>query len=185
MGHLNSDQSVAVQPHVKDRVVFDLGAGDLELSKVLLTLGASKIVAIDRHEMPDPDSPHIRRVTGYFDDVVIPAGLDLVFMSWPVNWQTGLVSWALAAKTIIYLGSCTGGSMCGTPQLWDLLSRREILTHVPSRSGTLTVYGPKYVKRNRLLEEQAGIDDQTLYRYEDTSNSLDEDWYWLTHGELP
>jgi hypothetical protein len=72
---------------------------------------------------------------------------------------------------VIYLGKCTDGTMCGTPRLWYLLSRREVLCHEPDRTNTLIVYGPgRDDIRLPLREEHAGINSDRLYTYDGDSH---------------
>ena len=63
-GLLSNVQRGVLAPFVRDRVVHDLGAGDLTLAYELARW-ARVVVAIDREEMPEPTNPrvvHLRRV---------------------------------------------------------------------------------------------------------------------------
>jgi hypothetical protein len=155
-----------MRPFVTGKQVHDLGAGDLELAKQLLTLGASEIVAIDRHKMPKGASPQIRVIEAYHHDVVEAA--DTVFVSWPVNWHdSGLLRFIDHASTVIYLGTNYDGSACGFPEMFEHLMKREILKHIPDPKNTLIVYGSRAISRNQVGEEFAALHQERIYSFED------------------
>lgn len=172
-GTLNPAQRKAVRKAVKGLVVHDLGAGDLALSRELLRLGASKVIAVDKNDMPDPP-PGIQTVKVRFEgldalqgDFAVP---DVAFVSWPLNRvDVGLLNLCIRARRIIYLGCNTGGTACGFPELFGLFRLREVLAYAPDRQNTLAVYeGTRDTFREPLGEELAGmqINDEML-RYED------------------
>jgi hypothetical protein len=68
---------------------------------------------------------------------------------------------------VIYLGKCTDWSMCGTPEMWRALRKREILVVSPDRYNTLIVYGPNEIERKAVLEEIAGIDTNRMYDFDE------------------
>ncbi len=163
-GLLNPAQRAAVARHVRGKVVHDLGAGDLGLSRELLRFGAAKVYAVDRAPKP-PLSPWPKRLhymQSYFHDVF--DRMDVIFASWPVNHEANLLPHLLAAGTIIYLGCNTGGSACGTPGLFEVLVRRELLDYIPDRHNSLVVVG-RYLDgpREPTGEEYAGLTIDTKY----------------------
>jgi hypothetical protein len=154
---------------VADRAVHDFGAGDLELSHRIVELGATKLIAIDRHDMPTPTSAAIERQKAYYENIRDQAAdVDVALLSWPVNWPCCLEPFVEAARVVIYLGKCTDGSMCAYPGLWAALTGREVLAHVPDRSNTLIVYGPAKRPGRRLLpEEYAGVHHEHMWSYDE------------------
>lgn len=166
VGRLNDEQVAALAPHVKGRVVHDLGAGDLVLAQLLVKQGAEKVVAVDRYTLPGEAPAGIEVVEAYFEDYYEP--IDVAFMSWPVNWVSGLHALAARARTAIYLGKNTDGSCCGDSILFHQLWQREVLAHVPDRPNTLIIYGPKFVTRDMLPEERTHLDDpDTMWAYDE------------------
>jgi hypothetical protein len=163
-GRLSKAQEEAIKPFVNGITVHDLGAGDLELAEKLLTLGASEVVAIDKHKMPKSDK--IRIVEAYLHNVHEPA--KTVFVSWPVNWHdSGLLRFIDHASTVIYLGTNYDGSACGFPEMFEHLMKREILKHIPDSKNTLIVYGSRAISRNQVGEEFAALHQERIYSFED------------------
>jgi hypothetical protein len=145
-GIITEDMEPTIAEAVAGHEVWDLGAGDLGHAQHLLRLGASSIVAVDKEyrEGPVPDLPGIRIVSGYFADLAIPDRIEVALVAWPVNYAH--TAWALLrilerAETVIYLGSNTSGNACGSPVLFQALTQRKLLAHVPHRRNTLLVYG--------------------------------------------
>ena len=163
-GHLTPPMLVALRPLVAGRIVHDLGAGDLGLARALRGLGASRVVAIDK-AYGSPESPLARDALGgtagielvraYFRDFSDP--VDVAFVSWPVNWPTGLAGILERSRVVLYLGKNTDGSACGTPEVFARLASREVLAHVPHRRNTLVAYGPVRTARPLLGEELAAL----------------------------
>jgi hypothetical protein len=163
---------------VNDKVVLDIGAGDLDLARLVVRFGASKVIAIDKelfHERNRSKRIEIARM--YFSDYW--SGLDIRkpvpwvvgLLSWPVNWTTdGLLPLVSSSKQLIVLSKNSDGSACGTPALWRHLSRRVLLECIPNRKNWLTIYGNE-IGPHRIPtgEEMAGCDLDVQYTYEQTA----------------
>jgi hypothetical protein len=168
-GNLTNAQGEALKPFVKDREVYDFGAGDFFLSQKLLKLGAKHVVAIDKEFPRSP--PKTKKITAkecYFHEVEPP--VDVLFLSWPVNWfLSDLVVHVHRAKTLIYLGSNTDYSACGSIDLFEMMIRRELLAYVPHKHNSLIVTGnllPQ--KREPTGEERAALTmGSRIWRYEE------------------
>lgn len=162
-GLLSNVQRGVLAPFVRDRVVHDLGAGDLTLSHSLAELGAKCVVAVDKEEMPSPADPRIVRVRRAFRDH--RDQIDVAFLSWP--WAPGsatadLVEIVARTKTVAYLGKNSDGSACGAPFLFELFSRRRLVAYVPEVPNTLCVYQGRCRARKALRgEERAGLLSRT------------------------
>jgi len=176
-GLLTAEMETAIEPFVRDTEVWDLGAGDLQYAHKLLDLGARVVHAVDkeyRFGEPTPalprikikappgvaikTRPHMKIVPAYFHEIEVPKnGIPTAFLSWPPNWHTpGLRGLLAAAKTVIYLGCNTGGSACGTRDLFDPLSQRKVLAHVPHSRNSLIVYG-EHVGRRPLVGDEVAV----------------------------
>jgi hypothetical protein len=166
-GRLSKKQLEALQPHVSGRHVHDLGAGNLELSKALLSLGAQKVTAIDKIVMT-PTDPRIEVRKAYFHDLDDLAP-DVAFISWPVNHdQPELFRVLRAATKVIYLGKNSDGTSCGHPTLFRDLLKRELLTYVPERDNTLIVGGRTLeVPREPTGEERANFSRETILQFDE------------------
>lgn len=149
-GRLSRAQREALAPHVRGRVVHDLGAGACHLSREMAELGAAHVVAIDvrpppRHALHS----EVSYVRASFHDV--SGALDIALVSWPVQdgfcgccGFTGsrcLVRALRGAHTVVYLGRNGGGVWCGGPALFEHFMERPLLAHVPARRNDLLVLG--------------------------------------------
>lgn len=164
-GRLTLRQKVTLSIHVKGQIVHDLGAGDLELARLMLTLGAKRVHAVDKAEI-GPSQLRQKALSfkrGYFHDLP-KTPMDVLFTSWPINHDSGIVPHVERAGKVIYLGCNTGGSMCGTPELFAAMVRRELLAYVPDRHNSLVVVGkPLEGPRAPTGEELAGLNITSEY----------------------
>lgn len=155
-GTLNAAQEYCLKKLVAGKVVYDLGAGDLVLAHKLLELGAAKVIAIEKERFfIDNVAPDIEVRKQYFQH--IDEDIDIAFVSWPANYDNGLLPVLRRTKTILYLGKNTDGSMCGTPALFKYLLTRKIEGYVPSRPNTLICYSEQLATRLPVQEEDAAI----------------------------
>lgn len=165
MSTLSPLKQDSIRRYVKGRTVHDLGAGDLSEARMLIQLGAVRVIAIDRHPMPEP-SAGIHCYVSHFDDWQHDGVIDVAFIGWPANWDTGLVRLLRSSTTIIYHGKCTDGTMCGYPQMWHHLLNRRVYVHVHERESILIVYGHEAIVRNPLPEEECGMDLGRMRSYD-------------------
>lgn len=164
-GDLNQDQELLVKRFVQGQVVHDLGAGDLYLSCELLRLGASKVIAIDKNPIQFKDIPaEIEyRLTTF--QSILDDPIQVAFLSWPPNFDTGLGSILRRSQVILYLGKNTDGTACGTPEMFQYLLRRKA-EYLPDRHNTLICYTDfMKVEREPLPEEEACLMSYTDLRY--------------------
>jgi hypothetical protein len=171
-GFLARDMEDWIKPYVKSKVVWDLGAADLEYTMKVLEMGATSVVAVDRAYKRDYDidpskvPPNIKLEACYFKDLH-PSSIEVAFLSWPQNMRMpGLLELLSVAETIIYLGSNVNGDSCGFPALYDYLRTRHIAVHIPHRANTLAIYTSAIVDREPILEELAGLNPFGYYRLE-------------------
>jgi len=170
---LNPAQQNAVAKHVRNKIVHDLGAGDLVMSRVLLDMGASHVYAIDRNDKPElrpwPKRLHYKRE--YFHNLT--GGMDTIFLSWPVNYETNLLPCIRGASTVIYLGCNTGGSACGTPGLFLSFLSRRLLAYEPDARNSLIIVGESLgIPREPTGEEMAGISSsERMWSFEDSERA--------------
>ena len=165
-GQVTGAQAAVLRTVVGGREVCDLGAGNGVLSLYLRReLGAARVVAVDAHDcsigrvLVNQRGIEFRRCT-FAEFAETAPELDVAFLSWPTNcYAPGLHAILCRARTIAYLGKCTDGSMCGTPDLFELFAYRELLHYVPDPGNTLAVYGDVLRERRRDLrgEERAGL----------------------------
>jgi hypothetical protein len=158
----NPAQREAIAQHVRAKIVHDLGAGDLILSRELLDLGARRVYAIDKEDKPSikpwPRGLHYKQE--YFHNLS-QTKMDTIFLSWPINHETNLVPLIRGAGTLIYLGCNTGGTACGTPGLFLAMVSRKLLAYVPDPRNSLIIVGESLrAPREPTGEELAGM---TMY----------------------
>lgn len=164
-GFLDSQQRQVVSLCVKGEDVLDVGAGDLNLTKELVKLGANTVVALDK-EFPRglKYSSKISLVQAYFYVYTKPSKVS--FVSWPVNRETkGLLEILETSEVVVYLGKNTDGVACGSTSMWDHLLCREVLHHCPSRENTLIVYGPQRVPKREMLPEEFAFRTPQIWYY--------------------
>ena len=173
-GHLDDDQAEVVKRWVEGKVVLDLGAGDMALAQQLIQLGAKKVIAMDKDIRSLGPNPRIEVRQGYFHnlfsdllrDAEAREEIDIVFCSWPPNYQTNVEMVIALFERLIYLGANTGGSACGGEWFWKPLLSREVLDYVPSRRNTLCVYGPSHVDRVPTGEELGALSTDVALKFE-------------------
>ncbi len=172
-GHLSLRQCELVRKHVAGRHVHDLGAGGLALSGLLLELGASSVVAVDKVPFRrDAVDGRIRLVESYFKGCT--EEVEVAFISWPPNTPSALHGLIARTPLILYIGKNTDGSACGDPALWHELGTREVLDWLPQRRNELIIYGAERVTRDPLPEERAAADTERVWSYAELHDTEDE-----------
>lgn len=161
-GTLNSEQQRIVSAQVRGKTVHDFGASDLRLSRVLVGLGADRVIAIEKEKelIPKVTLTSIQVFHGHFRSFTDP--VDTAFVSWPVNWNSGLEEIVERSPVVIYLGTNMDGTSCGYSSMWRQLAKREILESSPDRKNTLIVYGPLRVVRDLHPEEKAALSNEMV-----------------------
>jgi len=172
-GNILPFQAERIRPHVRARRVHDLGCGhDLSISYELLEMGAKTVVAVDTYAPDKIDRLKRNEQAVSYTQDSFESYVDLVetaFVSWPSSRHSpGLIRLLSSASTVIYLGTCMDGLLCGSPELFRHLATREVLEHEPDRHNTLIVYGEKKVNRSLLPEELAGIDLSRIYFFDES-----------------
>ena len=177
-GHLSLLQRRVLRPFVKGKEIHDLGAGDLDLSKQLLKLGASRVHAYDK-DFPDrnytaqaPLGMSIAQAR--FEELKGP--FPIIFLSWPQNCPNAALTIhaSLCEEMLIYQGSNHGGSCCGHPNLFKVMVQRELLAYIPDQKNDLIVTGrflPEGQERMPTVEELHG-----LQMYNSTAPELSKLW---------
>lgn len=158
-GSLSVEQSAALLQYVSGKTVHDLGAGNCALSRVLVSLGAEHVVAVDKSPrvIASTDRQRLTYVACSFDAFMPP--IDTAFVSWPINVRyTGLAQLIARSRVVAYLGKNSDGVACGEPSLFTYLREREVLAYVPHQHNSLIVYGPGLVERDPLGDEVAALD---------------------------
>jgi len=153
-GKLTPEMEEAIRPHVADRHVWDVGAGDLVYARRLMELGGF-VIAADKKHMPD--TPGIGTFRGTFQALARTVRhFEVAFISWPPNYPCHLGSVVSQAGVVIYLGqnSSERGTACGGPGFWGEVSRRPVLDVVEHLQNTLIVYGPGEDHTREMLEEE-------------------------------
>jgi hypothetical protein len=168
-GIITAEMMAVIDPFVRGKEVWDFGAGDLTHAETLAALGATKVVAIDKAQMPKLHSSRVMPVWTYFSNVDVPAsGIRVAFVAWPVNY----VMWELIgildqADVVIYLGSNTDGNACGFPGLFEHLVKRELLAHVPYQRNSLIVVGKRLPTRRLETPEEVAAQSGFLFTFDD------------------
>lgn len=158
-----------IRPHILNKTVWDLGAGDLHYSQRLVTDGAQTVIAVDKNPLPSPSTPQIQTQQVLFANVVVPpTGIEVAFMSWPQNTRLpGLVRILQQSQIVIYVGCNTNGTACGNEEVFTHLRQRTILSDVRLQVNTLLIYGGACTDPRTLHpEEKAALDPQTIHWFD-------------------
>lgn len=166
---LTQEQVQILKKIVSGKHVVDFGCGNLELSKLLLQLGAKHVTGIDKSTSfkDDPKSlgENFTFQEAVFDAAKIPEDADIALISWPQNndeTSFSLKQHLLQFEEIIYIGKNDGEkTQCGTPFLWQhLISREPLYSAVESDSISSMIVYSSELRRSSLLDEEIfGLDD--------------------------
>ena len=153
--HLTSQIIEALRPYVSEKVVVDLGAGDMRLTALCARkLGAARVLAVDkefggvprgRGVVPHPWLPRTTVLRSYFADVRADICVaDLALVSWPANHaMPGLVHLLSCAKVVAYIGrnDAEDGTACGPRDLFEHMLSRDLLAVVEHADNDLVIVG--------------------------------------------
>lgn len=179
---MTESMKATIRNHVQGKVVWDLGAGNLWHSHMALELGANRVIAVEKEPTQGPWDPRIEILSVPFERIPHPIeALDVAYLSWPINRHTpGLLAMLSLSRTVIYLGSNTGGNACGTRTLFNHLLSREVLGHVPHPRNTLIIYGGLQQRhRPPLPEEWAALHDEQLWEINEVTAEVASRFYAL------
>jgi hypothetical protein len=180
-GQLTPHAQEIVSKLVRDKIVWDLGAGEGHFCRRLLRLGARKVVAVEKAwnsgnpgihwGRPDFGTLNIDVRPNYFKDVEVPPeGIEVAFLSWPFNiYMEGLQELLRASRTIIYLGSNVQGNACGYLEMFEHFREREIEAYLPKLDNTFIVYGDVLDEpRTELVGEEKAVFGGKIISFEDS-----------------
>jgi len=161
-GILTDEMKALLKPFIEGKQVWDLGAGDMERAEELMQLGAH-VTAIDK--APMRPVPGVTIMQTYFK--ALHGAPDVVFMAWPVNNSGfhGALPFIKRAPLLVYLGSNTDGSACGTHQLFLEMRSRRLVGHAPHRRNSLLVLAGRIDEpavESRTPEEAAQWSDAMM-----------------------
>jgi hypothetical protein len=171
-GVYTDEMKALVAELVRGKEVWDLGAGNLSGTRMMLRMGAARVYAVDKEDFRLECTPrNTTLLTCPFADLTLgDTEIDVALVAWPVNRSLpGLVSILERARTVVYLGSNVGGDACGWPGLFRYLAGRELLEEVPHRRNSLLVYGAPTEERfsGLLAVEEAAALNGALVSYEE------------------
>lgn len=186
-GTVTPEMESTLEPHVRGKEVWDLGAGDLWHSKMLLRHGAARVVAVDKWGITSKAPvTGVRFVKEYFQFVEAPAdGIDVAYLSWPINHGhiPGLVDLLKRSRVVVYVGSNLNGGACGNERLFTYLSSREVLGHIPHTRNTMAIYGGGLAGPRQLLpEEWAALSPDRIWTLDEATAQSAIGWQTLTNN---
>lgn len=155
-GEITDEMQQVLTPFVDGKTVYDLGAGDLAHSHLLVRLGAEGVVAVDKAPMPTPRRAEVSRLQGHFGQLPVPEHIDVAFLCWPQTYpMPGLLDWLDAADVVVYVGHNFDDSHCGPPELFFYMTWRAVLEEVLGRRNTLLVLGDRLAEPRPMIAEEA------------------------------
>jgi hypothetical protein len=155
-GEIDQDMRWVLEPLLDGKTVYDLGAGDLTHSHMLVELGAKAVVAVDKAPMPTPRYPEITRAHGHLGEVPIPEHVEVAFLCWPQTYpMPGLLDWLDAAEVVVYIGHNFDGDHCGQPELFFYMTGRALEDEVVGRRNTMLVLRDHLAELRPMTPEEA------------------------------
>lgn len=139
-----------ILPYIKEKVVYDFGAGNLTFPRAFLRMGAQRVVAIDKVPLVEHKHPVDAGITVYEEYFLeflnrrrdLPEKDAVAFLSWPANYKLeGLLDLMANFDTIIYIGKTTGACMCAWPGFFEAMLLRPIQTYLPDIQNNFIVWG--------------------------------------------
>ena len=195
-GHICDNMKDALRPLVAGKTVWDMGAGDLSKSKLLLKLGAKKVCAVDRRHPGNTSLLFVEHSTRIpkgisfvrksFNEIdASDLSIEVAFVSWPLNCNLpGLVSLAMRSETVIYIGCNFNGTQCGFPAFYRHLLHRELVAHVPNKRNVLVaVKGPERASVRKPTPEEWAAMDSSVRCFEELYDEKTLEPLPLTRGE--
>jgi hypothetical protein len=157
-----SDQQLkAIETFCCGKELLDLGGYDGSLGVHLLERGADRVINVDK-ENPFHSRSHPRLIKrnltfAEFDKQYPTDQWATAILSWPINHDYGVMQILPIlerCREVVYLGSNSGGTQCGTPLLWQYLVSREVHQHLEERNCSLIIYtGDARIRR--MVREEA------------------------------
>lgn len=171
-GQITPDMESIIKLYIKDRIVYDFGAGSCSLSIEMVRMGAKMVYAIDKNIGSLEDEKMVKISMAFDEHLAIrPLVKDdsIAFISWPANYpMKGLLESLEVFKTIIYIGKNTDGSSCAWPVFFGLMMSRKLLEHIPDKQNTMLIWGEGMGNATRppVKEERAGMDRIKCYSFD-------------------
>jgi hypothetical protein len=156
-------QLKVIEHFCRGKELLDLGGLDGSLSYRLLEAGAATAVTVDKEKVPSLRHPRMTVINQPFSE--------FFRANQAKQWQTAILSWPANndyavgqmlpildhCREVVYLGSNSNGSQCGTPLLWLQLVRRQIHCSLVEKKATLIVYTDILEQRYLIDEERLGL----------------------------
>lgn len=165
-GRLTPTQAELLRPFITGRQIHDMGSGPDVMASVLLSLGAKHVVMVDKVDFQLELHPQITFIHAKFDE--FQGEMEVMFLGAPINQNLPeLVELTRRSPLVIYAGTNTGGTTCGSPGLFLHFATREILLYEPDPRSTLIVYGRPCARPRPLKgEEIAALSEKLFYYHE-------------------
>jgi len=155
--YLTPPMKDVLHAHVRNTLVYDIGAGDLSLSK-LMAKTASEVIAIEPYAPSHALPKNVTLIKDYLTEVSLPDTLPVVMLSWPTLYEYGITGILAQAEKVMVIANMFGGTSCGSQEMWESLMCREVIDYYRHPKNTLIVYGNTSSPRPLLREEKAVLD---------------------------
>lgn len=147
-GLVTNEMNTILGELVKDKVVYDFGAGDFERSLMLAHLGAAKVVAIEKEYQRQYGVTNVMvqgnltKIGDRICNLPVPESIDVSCLFWPINSTSmnDVLPCLRVSEIIIYLGANDSYTACGSKELGAYLSTLKVLYVVSHRANDLIVY---------------------------------------------
>jgi hypothetical protein len=144
--------------------IIDLGGRDGSFACHLLSAGARKAMSLD-HSKGLPRiiaknlTHHVATFAGYH--AAFPnRRWDVGIVSWPVKFASiigGVIPILNNCETVVYLGKNSASTQCGSRDLWENLTDRELVKHIERNVASVLIYGDMERTADLIQEEEWGL----------------------------
>jgi len=172
---LSTEQESALKDYcLSAKMITDIGAGDLELSKKCIKLGAEIVYAVD-YEFPQKDLKNYNIVKVKHD---LSSGLPIInrdkYLNAIISWPQGELDFDTLSeygmqhinhpnwlkilpelKSVLYLGKNCDGHTSGLPIFWAILAGWECRYLIPDKANNMVLY----TNQKRIKEHPLNIEE--------------------------
>lgn len=159
---LTPEQWSYLQVACKGHDLVEVGGATGALCKQLLEHGARSALNIEKERLPFVHAPKLTHYCGTVQNFLLEREAQelqgrLVVLCWPVNYASfskAVCTLLQDVAEIIYIGKNDGVTACGTTELWEYLSCREVIQWIFGPVSTVIHYRNRLCRPRELLNEE-------------------------------
>ena len=144
--------------------IVDLGGRDGSFACHLLSAGARRATNLDHskglHRIIAKNLTHHAGTFAGYHAAFPNRRWDVGILSWPVKFASiigAVIPILNNCETVVYLGKNSASTQCGSRDLWEHLTGRDLLTHIERNVASVLIYGGAERTAELIQEEEWGI----------------------------